>query len=378
MTRLRSHLGASAGLDIRWARPLRYGEVIPGSRVQETGGQELAIYDDSSDVGLLRDRTKIRYIRDLVDGNAVDQVLLLRDSELRHTRTGADFMRLALADRTGVIAGLVWDDVEHASATARPGAPVRVVGKFSQHPRFGRQLTVETLDIPLEVDWDRLLDGPATPVGELEHQLGALFESLREPHLVALMDALLGGGSQSGLEFRRAFAAQYNHHAYRSGLLEHSLAVAQATAAAAQIFPGIDRDLAVCGALLHDIGKLNAYSGDEHAVELNDAGKLIGEIPSGYFTVRRCIEDTPGFPPSLAKSLLHIILSHHGCLEHGSPVLPATREAMLVHTMDKLSGDLGSFDRLARETRDDDRWSRYDRTLGRCVFLADISEGPAL
>lgn len=125
-------------------------------------------------MGLLGDRTKIRDIRDLEDGNAVDQVLLVRDSELRQTRTGANFMRLALADRTGVITGLVWDDVENVSATARPGDPVRVVGKFSQHPRFGPQLTVEALDIPLEVDWDRLLDGPATPVGELDHQLAAL------------------------------------------------------------------------------------------------------------------------------------------------------------------------------------------------------------
>jgi 3'-5' exoribonuclease len=263
----------------------------------------------------------------------------------------------------------VWDDVENGYATARPGDPVRVVGKFSQHPRYGPQLTVKALDIPLKVDWDRLLDGPATPVGELERQFAALLVSLRDPHLVALMGALLGAGSNTGRVFRRAFAAQYNHHAYRSGLLEHSLEVAHATSAAAEIIPGIDRDLAVCGALLHDIGKLDAYSGDEHAVELNDTGKLIGEIPSGYFTVRRCIEDIPDFPPDLAQSVLHIILSHHGCLEHGSPVLPVTREALLVHAMDKLSGDLGSFDRLDRETAGDERWSRYDRALGRSVIV---------
>jgi 3'-5' exoribonuclease len=202
-----------------------------------------------------------------------------------------------------------------------------------------------------------------------------LLETLSDTNLVVLMHALLGEGSRTGRMFRRAFAAQYNHHAYRSGLLDHSIAVAQATAAAAQIFTGINRDLAVCGALLHDIGKLDAYSGDEH-VTMNDAGKLIGEVSGGYYNVRRCIEGSPGFPPSLAQSLLHIILSHHGCLEHGSPVLPATREALLVHTMDKLSGDLGSFDRLGREAAEDDRWSRYDRALGRCVFLADISERP--
>jgi putative nucleotidyltransferase with HDIG domain len=107
------------------------------------------------------------------------------------------------------------------------------------------------------------------------------------------MHALLGADSPGGLAFRQAFAAQYNHHAYRSGLLEHSLQVADATASAAAIFPAIDRDLAVCGALLHDIGKLETYTGDEHAVELNDIGKLIGEIPAGYYLVRRHIEDLP-------------------------------------------------------------------------------------
>jgi 3'-5' exoribonuclease len=125
----------------------------------------------------------------------------------------------------------------------------------------------------------------------------------------------------------------------------------------------------VCGALLHDIGKLDTYTGDHHAVTLNDAGKLIGEIPSGYYTVRRAIEHISEFPPELAHALLHIILSHHGCLEHGSSVVPVTREALLVHTMDKLSGDLGSFDRLERETPADEPWSRYDRALGRSIFL---------
>ena len=185
------------------------------------------------------------------------------------------------------------------------------------------------------------------------------------------MERLLGTESSSGRAFRRAFAAQYNHHAYRGGLLEHSLQVADATAAAARTFAGIDRELALCGALLHDIGKLDAYSGDACGVSLNDAGRLIGEIPSGYYTVRRAIEQIPDFPPELAQALLHIILSHHGCFEHGSPVLPSTREALVVHAMDKLSGDLGSFDRLERETAEDETWSRFDRALGRAVLLAD-------
>jgi 3'-5' exoribonuclease len=260
--------------------------------------------------------------------------------------------------------------VERASATIRAGQPIRVTGVFSDHPRYGRQVTVQAVDMPREVDWTRLTGGPVTPVVELEGQLDALLDGLQHPNLGVLMHTLLGASSTTGRAFRRAFAAQYHHHAYRGGLLEHSLQVALATAAAAELLPGIDRDIAVCGALLHDIGKLDAYSGDEMTVALNDTGKLIGEIPAGYYMVRKAIDRIPGFPPEIGRALLHIILSHHGCLEHGSPVLPATREALLVHTMDKLSGDLGSFDRLERETAAGEQWSRYDRTLGRSVVIA--------
>jgi 3'-5' exoribonuclease len=313
---------------------------------------------------------EVTSIRDLEDGNVVDQVLLVRDSEIRQTRAGADFMRLSLADRTGVVAGVVWDDVDQASMTARVGEPVRVTGQFSCDQRYGRQVTVRGLEVAVDVDWDRLLDGPLTPVAELERQLDALLASLHDPQLAALMDALLGADSPTGERFRRACAAQYNHHAYRSGLLEHSLQVAHSVDAASKLFAGIDRDLAVCGALLHDIGKLDAYSGDAAGARINDIGKLIGEIPSGFYLVRRTIEELNGFPQAVAQALEHIVLSHHGCLEHGSPVLPSTREALLVHTMDKLRTDLGSFDRLEREAGADERWSRYDRALGRSVLLA--------
>ena len=116
----------------------------------------------------------------------------------------------------------------------------------------------------------------------------------------------------------------------------------------ASTFPGIDRDVAVTGALLHDIGKLDAYTADPAAIDLTDAGRLQGEIPLGYYRIRRAIEDLPGFPAQTAQALLHIVLSHHGSLEHGSPVVPCTREAWLVHMIDNLGGKLGSFDRLEK------------------------------
>ena len=147
----------------------------------------------------------------------------------------------------------------------------------------------------------------------------------------------------------------------------------RASARSARTFPGIDRDVAVTGALLHDIGKLEAYTADPAAIDLTDAGRLQGEIPLGYYRVRREIEDIPGFPPTPRQAVLHIILSHHGSLEHGSPVVPCTREATLVHIIDNLGGRLGSFDRLEKELAPGAELVGFDRALGASAYF-----GPAV
>jgi len=147
--------------------------------------------------------------------------------------------------------------------------------------------------------------------------------------------------------------------------------VAEGVAVISTTFPGIDRDVAITGALLHDIGKLDAYTSDPLAIDMTDAGKLQGEIPLGYYRIRRVIEDIPGFPDDLAAAVLHIILAHHGMLEHGSPVVPCTREATLVHMIDNLGGRLGSFDRLEKELPHGSAWSAYDRVLGGGAYFAE-------
>jgi 3'-5' exoribonuclease len=121
---------------------------------------------------------------------------------------------------------------------------------------------------------------------------------------------------------------------------------------------------------MHDIGKIEAYGSDPTAIDLTDDGKLLGEIPLGYYLVRREIESIEGFPWELARALLHIILSHHGTLENGSPVMPCTREATLVHAIDNLGGKLGSFDRLQKDLPEGQAWSAYDRALGGGAYFA--------
>jgi 3'-5' exoribonuclease len=204
--------------------------------------------------------------------------------------------------------------------------------------------------------------------------LRALVATVQDPSLRALLDRFFAEGSDVWARWSQAPAAKKYHQAYRHGLLEHCLTVAQAVGAISATFPGIDRDVAVTGALLHDIGKIEAYHTVNGAIDLSDAGKLQGEIPLGYYMVRRMIEDIQGFPADTAQALLHIILSHHGQLEHGSPVVPCTREATLVHMIDNLGGKLGSFDRIEKALSDGEQWSGFDRALSGSAYFASRGE----
>src|SRR5262249_31045360 len=155
-------------------------------------------------------------------------------------------------------------------------------------------------------------------VVQMEAEVNELLATIHEPHLRALLDRVFAPESPLWGRYRVAPAAKYYHQAYRHGLLEHCLGVAQAVSAISATFGGIDREVAVTGALLHDIGKLEAYREDPDSIDLSDAGRLHGEIALGYYRIRRMIEDIEGFPPELGQAVTHIILSHHGTLEHGS------------------------------------------------------------
>jgi 3'-5' exoribonuclease len=312
------------------------------------------------------------FVRELAEGQEIEQVLLVRESELRKRGDGSEYLKLSLGDRTGAVVGIVSDGARDLEGVCDPGACVHVSGRYELHPRYGAQITVRRVR-PAEAheyDLEQLLDGPLRPVAGMEAALRDLIEQVRCPHLRALLDHVLGPDAPTWPAFRDAPAAKRFHQAYRHGLLEHSLSVAEAVAVISTTFPGIDRDVAITGALLHDIGKLDAYTSDPLAIDMTDLGKLHGEISLGYFRIRRAIEDIPAFPADLAAAVLHIILSHHGQLEHGSPVVPCTREATLVHMIDNLGGKLGSFDRLEKALPNGSVWSAYDRALGGGAYFA--------
>jgi 3'-5' exoribonuclease len=311
-------------------------------------------------------------LRDLEDGQRVSGVYAVRERELRRKRNGEPWLRLSVGDATGTAEAVRWEEAEALYAICCAGSPVFVSGIFEISERWGAKIKISSLREaePHEYETEDLAAESDASLEKLEGELRELLATVQHPQLRVLLDLFFGEDSETWKRFSLAPAAKTYHQAYRHGLLEHTLSVAQAVSAAANFFPGIDRDVAVTGALLHDIGKCIAYNDDPLAIDLTDAGRLQGEIPLGYYTVRRAIEDLPGFDPALAQCVLHIILSHHGSLEHGSPVVPATREAVLVHMIDNLGGRLGSFDRIEKQLPAGESWSGFDRALSGSAFFA--------
>jgi 3'-5' exoribonuclease len=311
------------------------------------------------------------FVRELAEGEDVTAAFAVRERERRTRKNGEDFVRLIVADRTGTVEAVAWDGVEECFDVAAPGSVVWIEGRFSIHAQYGAKITVRSIRLAIDGEFDHgdLAEGSEIPLERLEGALRELLATIQNPDLRALLDRFFGDGTPAWERFKDAPAAKYYHQAYKHGLLDHTVSVAQAVSAAASSFPGIDRDIAIAGALLHDIGKTQAYNDDVLAIDLTDAGRLQGEIPLGYYLVRSTIESIDGFDPELGQAILHIVLSHHGTLENGSPVVPATREATLVHMIDNLGGRLGSFDRIERELPDGQSWSRFDRGLDSAAYF---------
>jgi 3'-5' exoribonuclease len=316
-------------------------------------------------------------VKDLSDGIEIDQVLLVRRLERRERRDGGTYLRVRLGDRSGAVTTMVWKDVPGLTEL-KEGEPIHVLGRYQVHASYGPEIKLKAVRaaLPGSYAMEDLLDSSVREPEQMESEIRELLETIQNRHLRALLERVFGEDSELWASYRVAPAAKYYHQAYQHGLLEHCLGVAQAVSAISATFPGIDRDVAVTGALLHDIGKLDAYSDDPQRIDLTDLGRLHGEIALGYYRIRRLIEDQEDFPREIEWAVLHIILSHHGALEHGSPVVPCTREATLVHMIDNLGGRLGSFDRLQKELGSGQQWSSFDRAIGAGAYFGPSQPKP--
>lgn len=314
-------------------------------------------------------------IIELESGQTVNGAYACSEKTTATDRNGKAYLRLKLRDASGEVAAIHFDPSEEALEICA-GDVVVVGGTYSVHPQYGAQVQVRRLRTAEDEEYDAADLVPVSPVGaaELTERLHALVDSVEEPHLRALLERAFDGGREPGATFLVAPAAVRNHHAYRHGLLEHSLIVAESAAGVSSRFAHVDRDLTVAGALLHDIGKTLAYTSGGLAPQMTDAGRLHGEIVMGHDLVRDLIEEDSDFPRELALRLRHVIVSHHGMREKGSPVVPQTREAIIVHYCDDMTARIAAVDDAEAATPAGERWTNRIFMIDAPAYLGPCDE----
>lgn len=273
------------------------------------------------------------------------QPFLLREKSLGTTRSGSNLLHVVLGDRTGSIPGVMFNASPYLFDSLTPGEGVEVSGQVEEFHGM-LQIKIDRI-VPTKLEnISEYLPTAQRPIEEMQQELDALLATIHQPDLRRLLDKFFGDK-----EFYHAFshapAAKLYHHACIGGLLEHTLAVTRVVLATCSLYPDMNRDLALVIALLHDIGKIHAYN--PQSFDLTEEGILHGHLFIGTAMVDRAIESLEGFDRELRLRLIHGLLAHHGRQEYGSPVVPMTIEAIVVHQADMLDANArGAIDHLTR------------------------------
>ncbi|EEG78207.1 3'-5' exoribonuclease YhaM family protein [Dethiobacter alkaliphilus] len=313
-----------------------------------------------------------QFISDLKTGDTVHSEFVATEKTLiafnQPNRAGEQFLRMQLADRSGTIRAVAWDKGPELAGRFEIGDVLRVRGEVGHYR--GPQLVVSGLEPVPPEEVQRQFFQRVAPreredmLGELRH----ILTEITQPHLAELMKSFFEDKEFFRL-YSEAPAARSVHHNYVGGLLEHSLEVAALCYRFARSYHELDQSLLLCGALMHDMGKIEEYDTKSLTFEMTTRGKLIGHIVIGKEMLDERVRQIPGFPAELQMELSHLILSHHGQKEWGSPEVPRTFAAFALHHADLVSARLNQFAQVAGKGSKPDGWTDYDRLLERDVYL---------
>lgn len=310
-------------------------------------------------------------LRSLKEGGAFQGFLLAQEAAYKTSAKGSEYLELKLGDASGDLKAFLWDvrAIEGDMDAVRADAFLWVKGAVtSYNGRLQMKLDKVRFAADAEVgDFSRFFPVSARPVLEMLAELDALVASVEDPWIRRLLEALFVADADLRGAFAQAPAAKSMHHVFLGGLLEHTLSVAGLADRACAHYRDMNRDLVLAGVLLHDVGKTAELS-YQRSFGYTDAGNLLGHIALETDWINRAVGKIPGFPEDLRLQILHIVLSHHGRLEFGSPVLPKTPEALLVHYLDDLDGKLEVMFRAAQDASDSGSWSPFHRALDRMVY----------
>ena len=311
------------------------------------------------------------WIKDILEEDRIESCYLVREKGQGTTRNGKPFLTLTLSDKTGEVPAVVWEKAEEISALFAEGDTVVVAGSASSY-RGRLQLTVSTLKRP-EEEPDSSLFCESSPE-DPSRMLRALKEVLRgveDPHLRALVDRFLSDRKFTSL-LKKAPAAKNFHHSYLGGLLEHTLSVCEMAVQIVKHYPQLNGDLLVVSAFLHDIGKIREFTPPPN-IDYTDEGRLIGHLVSGVEMLNEKLEGIKSFPADLAIRLKHLILSHHGQFDFGSPKEPAFLEAFALNFVDDIDAKISGLGRFMERDRREGAWTEFHRLFRRYLLKGDIA-----
>ena len=308
------------------------------------------------------------FISDLEPNKVITTTFLVKVKEVRAKKTGEPYLSLTLGDKSGSLDAKMWDNVAEVEPTFDRDDFVKVRG-LVQLFRNRQQLTVHRIRRcqESEVEYGDYFPKTTRDVEQMFGELLALVDRIGNPHLKKLLENLLND-SEFALKFKQAPAAKSLHHAWLGGLLEHTLSLCQLCQGMARHYPGLDQDLLLAGAVLHDIGKTEELS-YSRSFAYTTEGQLLGHMILELDLVNRKVAEIEDFPPRLKTLIQHLIISHHGEYEFGSPKLPMFPEALVLHCLDNLDSKLASMqDLIAGDTNPDSEWTAYYPMFGRPLF----------
>ncbi len=317
---------------------------------------------------------KTIYINELKEGDRVDDLFLVQSAKLGKTRVGKPYLILTLMDKSGEISGPVWEKVEQVQQISQPGSFVHVTGNVQSYRdkpqlKIGQVLPIDREDVDMgcftvacEGDRDKMA-----------REVQSLLQSIDNQFVKQLLQDIFD--NRTWELFQEAPAAKTMHHGYLGGLMEHCLSMAKLADMISSHYKGIDRSLLMAGIFLHDIGKLQELAMDKGLIEYTDSGRLKGHLVMGSELVAEKAAEIDAFPPGLLQQIQHLILSHHGQLQFGSPVVPMTVEALLLSQIDDMDAKMNMMEQLRRKLKEPGfQWSDYQRSLERFLYLRPLDE----
>lgn len=319
-----------------------------------------------------------RFINELGEHEAVKDIFLVGGKQLRQNRNGDLYLQMVLSDKTGTLNAMLWNANDHISNRFENGDFVTIDGKSQVH-NGAMQIIVNRIDKakPESVNEDDFIFISKEDIAQLTQELSTILRNIEDLNIRNLAECFLAD-EQFMKSFSRAPAAVKNHHAFHGGLMAHVVNLMKVAQSVAPHYPNVDTSLLVMGAFLHDIGKIDELH-YERDLGYSDEGQLIGHLVMGVSMLERKIEEAEklageSFPRETALRLKHMIVSHHGRYDFGSPKVPMTPEAIALHLLDDLDAKINHFENILNDDANPGAWTSYHPGLGRKLFRGELQK----